>query len=180
MAPGATAPMPPEYNSGYISYAFPKRHAKRRRSSTIVAARCLGSDNGRIAHCSSAPLKIRKTTEIFAGDHVKMEMWYRDAFHAVQQVSCRLVAKLWIKRIHLKKQSTHPYNGGYPRDVPRDPERTKPYYWPRDVRHKEPDHITRDGEYLSSLGDLDLITLRTSQSVDERYWEKSVEGDQFS
>jgi hypothetical protein len=82
------------------------------------------------------------------GNNVAMDQWLKDAFHAVQQVSCRLVAKLWIKRIHFKKQSTHPYNGGFPRDVPRDPERTKPYYWPHDVRHKEPDHITRDGLYV--------------------------------
>jgi hypothetical protein len=29
--------------------------------------------------------------------------WYREAFVALQQVACRLVAKTWIKKIHPKK-----------------------------------------------------------------------------
>lgn len=74
------------------------------------------------------------------------EKWFNDAFRAVQQVSCRIIAKEWIKTIHPKKQSTHPYNGKNPRTGDRgDPELTKPSYWPKDVIHKEPDHINKEG-----------------------------------
>lgn len=79
------------------------------------------------------------------------EKWFSDAFRAVQQVSCRVIAKEWIKTIHPKKQSTHPYNGKNPRTGDRgDPELTKPPYWPKDVIHKEPDHINKEG--MSSIG----------------------------
>lgn len=75
------------------------------------------------------------------------EKWFSDAFRAVQQVSCRVIAKEWIKTIHPKKQSTHPYNGKNPRTgLKGDSDSTKPPYWPRDVIHKEPDHIVKDGE----------------------------------
>ena len=73
------------------------------------------------------------------------------------------------------KQSTHPYNGQMPRDQSRDPNRTRPPYWPTgmyialkcalplrvrssnmarffpDVGHKEPDHITKEGEPRGSM-----------------------------
>ncbi len=74
------------------------------------------------------------------------EKWFNDAFRAVQQVSCRVIAKEWIKTIHPKKQSTHPYNGKNTRTgEPGDPSDTKPPYWPEDVIHKEPDHINKEG-----------------------------------
>lgn len=74
------------------------------------------------------------------------EKWFTDAFRAVQQVSCRIIAKEWIKTIHPKKQSTHPYNGKNPRTGERgDSNSTKPPYWPKDVIHREPDHINKEG-----------------------------------
>lgn len=79
------------------------------------------------------------------------EKWFSDAFRAVQQVSCRVIAKEWIKTIHPKKQSTHPYNGKNPRTGERgDSNSTKPPYWPDDVIHKEPDHINKEGASLTS------------------------------
>jgi len=81
-----------------------------------------------------------------ADDKINWEKWFNDAFRAVQQVSCRVIAKEWIKIIHPKKQSTHPYNGKNPktREIG-DPNLTKPPYWPKDVIHKEPDHINKEG-----------------------------------
>jgi len=32
-----------------------------------------------------------------------MEEWFEQAFLTMQQVACRAVAKLWIKKIHPKK-----------------------------------------------------------------------------
>lgn len=73
------------------------------------------------------------------------EKWFIDAFRAVQQVSCRVIAKEWIKTIHPKKQSTHPYNGKNPRTGEKgDSNSTKPPYWPKNVIHREPDHINKE------------------------------------
>ena len=83
------------------------------------------------------------------------EKWFSDAFRAVQQVSCRVIAKEWIKTIHPKKQSTHPYNGKNPRTREMgDPNLTKPSYWPNDVIHKEPDHINKEGAKTSNTSSL--------------------------
>lgn len=91
--------------------------------------------------------------------------WYKSAFRAIQQSLCRLVAKEWIKYIHPKKQSTHPYNGKVAgRSVNGDSESTKPPYWPKDVRHKEPDHISKDGEF-PILQQRDRLTNMQHQSV---------------
>jgi hypothetical protein len=42
-------------------------------------------------------------SQIRVDDHKRLSEWYRDAFLGLQQVSCRLVAKIWIKKIHPKK-----------------------------------------------------------------------------
>jgi len=98
------------------------------------------------------------------------EKWFNDAFRAVQQVSCRVIAKEWIKTIHPKKQSTHPYNGKNPRTREiGDPNLTKPPYWPKDVIHKEPDHINKEGatpvRSLSLFAVLTLFVARTKLLV---------------
>lgn len=36
-------------------------------------------------------------------DRERLERWFREAFVAMQQVACRTIAKIWIKRIHPKK-----------------------------------------------------------------------------
>jgi hypothetical protein len=41
--------------------------------------------------------------QIRADDHKKLAEWYKHAFLKLQQVACRLVAKVWIKKIHPKK-----------------------------------------------------------------------------
>lgn len=89
--------------------------------------------------------------------------YYDKAFRSMKQLCCRDLARAWIRYCHLKKQTTHPYNGGI-----RNPNTarsmaeygyeghfTKPDYWPSDegwglhtgvgVRHKEPDHLDRAG-----------------------------------
>jgi hypothetical protein len=39
-------------------------------------------------------------------DRERLEQWFREAFVAMQQVACRTVAKVWIKKIHPKKVSS--------------------------------------------------------------------------
>ncbi|EEA24396.1 hypothetical protein TMatcc_007488 [Talaromyces marneffei ATCC 18224] len=82
------------------------------------------------------------------GDTKKVTEFYTMAFKRLQQINCRLLAKNLIKIIEPRKQVRHPYNGGRkPGGAPGekgDPEDTKPDWWPRDVIHKEPDHIKKD------------------------------------
>ncbi|OAG38335.1 hypothetical protein AYO21_07455 [Fonsecaea monophora] len=120
-----------------------QRPLKRHRSKTNIcsrnSSRSKPQQTGGGARLWEAP-----ASQIRVDDHEKLAQWYREAFLILQQVACRLVAKVWIKRIHPKKQSTHPYNGQMPRGEPPDPDRTRPPYWPADVIHREPDHIGRN------------------------------------
>ncbi|GMF07231.1 unnamed protein product [Ambrosiozyma monospora] len=56
-------------------------------------------------------------------------------FEEFQQTACKDVAKRWISTCEPNKQSLHPYKNG---------ERSKPSWWPRNVRHKEPDHLKKE------------------------------------
>jgi hypothetical protein len=82
------------------------------------------------------------------GDTKKVAEFYKGAFRRLQQINCRLLAKNFIKIIEPRKQVRHPYNGGRkPGGAPGEkgnPEDTKPDWWPRDVIHKEPDHIKKE------------------------------------
>ncbi|KIX09958.1 uncharacterized protein Z518_01039 [Rhinocladiella mackenziei CBS 650.93] len=127
---------------GSISYPF-QRPTKRHRSRTLNA----GSQSKPRVPQSERRLKLvseAPAAQIRVDDREKLEQWFEEAFLTLQQVACRLVAKVWIKKIHPKKQSTHPYNGQMPRGEPADSNRTRPPYWPPDVIHREPDHIGRD------------------------------------
>ncbi|KAG9002984.1 hypothetical protein FRB90_011275, partial [Tulasnella sp. 427] len=55
-------------------------------------------------------------------------------FHLLQQNTCKLVAKCWIKVIEPKKQNKYPYQRA---------EESRPEWWPVGVRHKEPDHLIK-------------------------------------
>ena len=85
-----------------------------------------------------------KTIQLRLDDSEACHDYFKFCFQTIQQIDCRFIAKRWIKRIEPKKQVLHPYNGG--RSSPKDPERTKPDWWPSDIIHKEPDHINREGE----------------------------------
>lgn len=80
------------------------------------------------------------------GDEQKVLAYYVEAFKAFQQINCREIAKACIKVIEPHKQTKHPYNGGNTRD----PESTKPCWWPTDVIHKEPDHLKKHGTMIKS------------------------------
>lgn len=68
-----------------------------------------------------------------------IETYYTTRFAALQQHTCKLVVKAWIKVIEPKKQMKFPYNKG---------EELKPAWWPEGVRHREPDHLSKTGESL--------------------------------
>ena len=84
-----------------------------------------------------------------------IDNYYSSRFAALQQATCKLVVKAWIKVIEPKKQMKFPYNKG---------EDLKPVWWPEGVRHREPDHLSKTGELkLGALSDsLERLTLLSS------------------
>jgi hypothetical protein len=63
--------------------------------------------------------------------------WYAARFDSLQQHTCKVVVKAWIKVMEPKKQTRYPYNKG---------NEGKPPWWPSDLRHKEPDHLVKSGK----------------------------------
>ncbi|KAM5476760.1 hypothetical protein MauCBS54593_000030 [Microsporum audouinii] len=103
-----------------------------------------------IHHASIEPeepaddMEAEEMVPLEIGNEKKVEAYYESAFRAFQQINCRQVAKAYIKIIEPRKQVNHPYNGG--RGAPgekRDPEKTKPDWWPAGVTHREPDHLKK-------------------------------------
>ena len=87
-----------------------------------------------------------------------IDNYYHTRFAALQQATCKLVVKAWIKVIEPKKQMKFPYNKG---------EDLKPTWWPEGVRHREPDHLSKTGmsrNHLSFLSPAPSLTIRTSDA----------------
>lgn len=80
-------------------------------------------------------------------DKAAWMQWFRNSFCALQQVSCRVIAKEWIKTIQPQKQRRHPYNGRLPSVQKQKGQNLgRPAYWPHNVTYKEPDHILKEGQ----------------------------------
>ena len=82
-------------------------------------------------------------------DRDLLRKYYEKAFQNLQQTNCRALAKAYIKLVEPRKQVSFPYNGravvaGVTQQL--DPEATKPPWWPRGVRHREPDHLLKEGK----------------------------------
>ncbi|ODV98386.1 hypothetical protein PACTADRAFT_185109 [Pachysolen tannophilus NRRL Y-2460] len=77
-------------------------------------------------------------------DEFAVESHLEICFKELQQISCKYLAKAWIKAIEPKKQSNYPYIKG---------DATRPPWWPADVRHREPDHI-RKNERLNLMNSI--------------------------
>jgi hypothetical protein len=68
-----------------------------------------------------------------------IEKYYESRFNDIQQNACKLICKNWVKIIEPKKQINHPYNGG---------EASRPDWWPTLSRHREPDHLSKQGTFV--------------------------------
>lgn len=92
--------------SGSISYPF-QRPVKRHRSRTVTTTNHPSNPRGqtdrRMRLVCEAP-----ASQIRVDDREKLAQWFQEAFLTLQQVACRLVAKVWIKRIHPKKVHPNP------------------------------------------------------------------------
>lgn len=92
----------------------------------------------------------RSRTSLIIGNSDAVWNFYETEFKACQQKACKLIAKAWIKEVEPKKQSTHPYAGG---------DEKAPEWWPKPwgsrvsdkVRHKEPDHLYKQGNITDLL-----------------------------
>lgn len=130
-----------------ISYPFAKRAKRRRSSSSVTPTASDPGDNAGDDDSDYASHSSERLIPLQIGDVEQCRGFFLLGFQAIQQIDCRFLAKRWIKKIEPKKQVHHPYNGGK-RD-PKDPEATKPKWWPPGMTHKEPDHINKSGEWLS-------------------------------
>jgi len=94
----------------------------------------LGPDMSMISPASGTEYK-----PLMIGSAEEVSTFLETRFRQLQQLCCKIVAKAWIKVIEPKKQTRYPYNRG---------EDSKPEWWPGDVRHKEPDHLMKPGNFL--------------------------------
>jgi hypothetical protein len=87
-------------------------------------------------------------------DRDLVRKYYEKAFRNLQQTNCRTLAKAYVKLVEPRKQVYFPYNGrkaitGVAYHL--DPEAAKPPWWPPGVRHREPDHLLKEGKNLSII-----------------------------
>lgn len=94
------------------------------------------------------PRRVANTC-LTIGDSQAVQEFYTQCFKVIQQNTCKIVAKSFIKEIAPKKQGRHPYSKG---------NKSAPAWWPKDkVRHIEPDHQSKKGLCLDLLKIQDYI-----------------------
>lgn len=126
-----------------------QQHQTRRKRRDLKRA---GMSKPRPKSASPPPTPPPGRSVLRVGDRDMMRRYYEKAFEDFQQLNCRAIAKSYIKLVEPRKQVHFPYNGrkviaGVTQRV--SPELTKPGWWPADVLHKEPDHLLKNGKYLT-------------------------------
>jgi hypothetical protein len=106
------------------------------------------TDRARLRPKQTAADPLAKTV-LRVGNRQLLRRYYEEAFKDLQQINCRVVAKSYVKLVEPRKQTKHPYNGS--RLISgiqqfRDPQLTKPEWWPVNVVHREPDHLLKTGQ----------------------------------
>ncbi|KAG0652329.1 Uncharacterized protein D0Z07_1411 [Hyphodiscus hymeniophilus] len=85
------------------------------------------------------PVPVVKVHQITIGNEAEVEEFYVTRFKEMQQSSCKVMGKVFVKLVEPKKQTHHPYTKGNDKAPP---------WWPKTtgenhVRHREPDHLLR-------------------------------------
>lgn len=80
-------------------------------------------------------------------DNVGVLNYYTQSWSYLLLPHCRRLAKVLIATIEPDKPLDHPYSGG----KAKDPEATKPNWWPVSVVHKQPDHLNKSSEILPQV-----------------------------
>ena len=92
---------------------------------------------------------------IKVGDTERVERQLHFLLERIQQHDCKRIAKAWVKVVEPGKQGKYPYNGGDKAKklkgsplLPANPgDLTKPPWWPETgCKHREPDHIGKQGK----------------------------------
>ncbi|KAI1006707.1 hypothetical protein K3495_g1511 [Podosphaera aphanis] len=91
------------------------------------------------AEALPSPIPVTKTQPLTIGNDAEVERFYFIRFKDMQQSSCKVMGKAFVKLVEPKKQTHHPYTGGNSK---------APLWWPptegeNAVRHKEPDHLLK-------------------------------------
>ncbi|KAF7852433.1 hypothetical protein EAF04_010973 [Stromatinia cepivora] len=86
-----------------------------------------------------SPILERKTMQLRIGDEEEVTKFYSCRFKDMQQASCKLMGKAFVKLVEPRKQTHYPYTKGAAKAPP---------WWPVTsgellVRHKEPDHLLK-------------------------------------
>ena len=90
------------------------------------------------------PVPVQKTQRLTISNEKEVEQFYNVRFKDMQQSSCKVMGKAFVKLVEPKKQTHHPYTKG---------DAKAPPWWPKgtgdnNVRHKEPDHLLRPGKSI--------------------------------
>ena len=118
-----------------LGSAFVTPGVQRSRSNTSI------STNPLLATPSQSDMvPVSPHGQVVAIAPHELHQWYTTKFDALQQQTCKIVVKAWIKVMEPKKQTRFPYNKG---------ETGKPPWWPQGVRHKEPDHLMKPGTFTN-------------------------------
>ncbi|KAI5806478.1 hypothetical protein DFH27DRAFT_608628 [Peziza echinospora] len=121
-----------------LQTAKPTMGKKRRRSS--VRSLPLQRSDSTSGESSTMHQQSTQTWKpLMIADAEAVTTFFETRFRQLQQLTCKVVAKAWIKVIEPKKQSNFPYNRG---------EESKPAWWPNGARHKEPDHLMKPERLL--------------------------------
>ena len=111
----------------------------------------------------------------------QLDEFYWRSFRSINQSACKRILKAWIRKCHPKKQNDFPYNGSTSKRKQKKSDRiygylghySKPDYWPSDngwrkskyqqyqggVRHREPDHIGKEGLHTYKLSSFSAFVL---------------------
>jgi Protein of unknown function (DUF2841) len=132
---------PSTQSSGYLQQRdHDSFHSLKRRRSTVNSyPNTAGYDSSASSEGRQVMLPPSDEPQfrcLCLGDKDQVDAWFQTRFKQLQQLHCKVVAKAWMKVIEPKKQTNYPYNKGM---------EAKPPWWP-DIRHKEPDHISKTGE----------------------------------
>jgi hypothetical protein len=97
------------------------------------------------------PVPVQKTQQLLISDDAEVEKFYFVRFKDMQQSSCKVMGKAFVKLVEPKKQTHHPYTKGNAKAPPWWPSTTGEAH----VRHKEPDHLLKPGELTADMNKKD-------------------------
>lgn len=126
------------YTETEVPFSIPKPVS---RTSTKRKSAAAGNPERNHRKLLDSSQQLAEYVSLRISDEEAVASFYLTRFRQMQQLMCKLIAKNWIKVIEPKKQTNYPYNRG---------DTSKPSWWPKDVRHKEPDHLMKPGTFSSS------------------------------